>query len=66
MSIWEDIRGWGTREWEFFLLRALINPRTYCVLYTLGAALATLAGVTLSPDNMRGMLALFAVAALEA
>lgn len=66
MSILEDMRGWGIPEWERFLRRAAIDPRTYFMLYTLGVALASLAGVTLSPEGTRAMLALFAVAALSA
>lgn len=65
-SIWDDIRGWGTGDWERFLRRVALHPRTYCMAYVLGLVLATLAGVTLSQENTRGALCLFAVAALSA
>lgn len=65
MSIWEEIPSWRARDWERFLMRAVLEPRTYCMLWVLIAVGLVLAGVPMSNDSTLCVLALFAMAALS-
>lgn len=67
MTVWEDVRRWGARDWDAFVRRALLEPRTLCVLGALGFAGALLAGACERwPDDLvRVALALSAVALIS-
>ena len=67
MAVWEDIRGWGPRDWDAFLRRAALEPRTLCMLFVLGFAGAFLGGACggWADDSLRVALALCAVALIS-
>ena len=67
MAVWEDIRHWGARDWDAFLRRALLEPRTLCMLFVLGFVGALLGGacVLWSDDELRVALSVAAVALIS-
>lgn len=66
VSVWTTMRGWGPAEWELFLRRAVLDPRTYCLAYTIGVSvLVCLRVPNLSAEGTRCMLTLYSVAALS-
>jgi hypothetical protein len=67
MTVWEDVRSWGARDWDAFLRRAALEPRTYCLLFALGFAGAFLGGACngWSDENLRIALAMNAVAMIS-
>jgi len=62
-TVWKQIMGWRAREWDAFLRRALLEPRTGCVLFVLGLASALLAGACnkWTEESMRVALSVCAV-----
>lgn len=64
MTLWSDLPTWGAREWEAFLTRAALEPRTYGLLFALGTVGAFLGGAALSPETTHCLLALYALAVL--
>lgn len=67
MAVWDNIRRWRARDWDSFLRRALLEPRTLCMLFVLGFVGALLGGACAgwSDDEMRVALAVAAVALLS-
>jgi hypothetical protein len=65
MTIWGEIPKWHARDWERFIVRAGLEPRTYCMLWVLITVILILAETPLSNDSMLCVLALFAMAALS-
>lgn len=65
MTLWEEIPAWGAREWEAFLARAALEPRTYCMCWVLCSVGLVLAGVPMPDDALMCVLTLFALSAIS-
>lgn len=67
MTVWEEVWRWRAQEWRAFLRRALLEPRTLCLLLALGLSVAFVTGACnrWSDDNVRVALALSAVALIS-